>query len=208
MKRIITLLLLSTAAIATGCAREAGYEPALEVYGTATQANFNAQDAYGLSDARLRSLNDSFRANATDTVTFAFDTATLDAFARTALDSQVSWLKANQAVRMTVVGHADRVGSDRINDTIGLRRARAVLAYLTRNGISKKRLEAISSRGAREPVVQTEERERRNRRAQTFVSGYARNFVGTGLDGEVAARLYDNYQSGNFAVTDADAQIN
>ena len=208
MKSIITLSLLAAATIASGCAREAGYEPALEVYGNATRANYNAQDAYGLSDERLRSLNDSFRQDATDTITFAFDNATLDSTARVALDSQVSWLKANKAVRMTIIGHADRVGSERYNDTIGLRRARAVLAYLTRNGISKKRLEAISSRGEREPVVQTEERERRNRRAQTFVSGFARNFVGTGMDGEVAARLYDNYQSGNFAVTDADAQIN
>ncbi len=208
MKSIITLSLLAAATIASGCAREAGYEPVLEVYGNATRANYNAQDAYGLSDERLRSLNDSFRQDATDTITFAFDRATLDSTARVALDSQVSWLKANKAVRMTIIGHADRVGSERYNDTIGLRRARAVLAYLTRNGISKKRLEAISSRGEREPVVQTEERERRNRRAQTFVSGFARNFVGTGMDGEVAARLYDNYQSGNFAVTDADAQIN
>lgn len=208
MKRIITISLLTAATLASGCAREAGYEPILEVYGNATNANINAQDAYGLSDERLRSLNDNFRQNATDTVTFAFDSARLDSTARSALDSQVSWLKANEAVKMTIIGHADLVGSERYNDGIGLRRARAVLRYLTRNGVSKKRLEAISSRGEREPVVQTAERERRNRRAQTFVSGFARNFVGHGMDGEVAARLYDTYQSGNFAVTDADAQIN
>ncbi len=208
MNRIITLSLLAAATLASGCAREAGYEPVLEVYGNATQANFVAQDAYGRSDERLRSLNESFRQNATDTVTFAFDSARLDSTARSALDSQVRWLKANEAVRMTIVGHADRVGTERYNDRIGLRRARTVLAYLSRNGISKKRLEAISTRGEREPVVQTEERERRNRRAQTFVSGFARNFVGTGMDGEVAARLYDTYQSGNYAVTEAAADIN
>ena len=196
MKRTIGFSLILVTAIASGCAREAGYGNALGRYGEATQINFDSQDAYNVSSERLRSLSDDFRNSTSDTVTFAFDRAGLDSTARAALDTQVAWLKANKSIKMTIIGHADLVGSERYNKGLGLRRARAVLRYLSRNGISRKRLEAIASRGESEPVVQTDQRERRNRRAQTTVSGFARNFVGTGLDGEVAARVYDQYQSG------------
>ena len=205
MKRIITLALLASAVVASGCAREAGYDRSGLAYGDATQINFNAQDAYNASSERLRSLSADFQQNTTDTVTFAFDKAGLDSTARSALNSQAAWLKANKSVKMTIIGHADLVGSERYNQGLGLRRARAVLRYLNRQGISKKRLEAIASRGESEPVVPTDQRERRNRRAQTTVSGFSRNYVGTGLDGEVAARVYDVYQSGNFGVTEAES---
>lgn len=208
MKRTLPFAILAVATLAAGCAREAGFDPISVNYGEATRANFNAQDAYNVSNERLRSLSADFRQNATDTVTFAFDKAGLDSTARSALDSQAAWLRANKSIRMTIIGHADLVGSERYNNGLGLRRARAVLRYLNRKGVSKKRLEAIASRGEAEPVVQTDQRERRNRRAQTTVAGFARNYVGTGLDGEVAARIYDTYQSGNFGVSEAEAGIN
>ncbi|MEM9061304.1 MAG: OmpA family protein [Pseudomonadota bacterium] len=205
MKRCITFTLLTAAVLLAGCAREAGDDISLTAYGNALEANFAAQDAYNFSNQRLRDLSQDFAANTTDTVTFAFNKAVLDATARGALNTQVAWLKANKTVKMTIIGHTDLVGSERYNDRLGLRRARAVLGYLVRNGISRKRLAAIASRGEREPVVQTTERERRNRRAITTVSGFARNYVGTGLDGEAAARIYDTYQSGNFGIADADS---
>ena len=101
---------------------------------------------------------------------------------------------------MTIVGHTDLVGTERYNQRLGLRRARAVLSYLTRRGVSRRRLDAVASRGETEPVVQTTQRERRNRRTVTTVAGFARNYVGTGLDGEYAARVYDTYQAGRFGV--------
>jgi len=208
MKRTITLTLLAVATALAGCANEAGFEGSLSTYGQATQVNFVSQDAYNESNARLRSLGQDFQQNTTDTVTFAFNKAGLDSTARAALDTQAAWLKANKSVKMTIIGHADLVGSERYNDRLGLRRARAVLNYLSRKGVSKKRLEAIASRGESEPVVQTEARERRNRRAQTTVSGFARNYVGTGLEGEVAARIYDRYQAGGNTVAQASGGIN
>ena len=208
MKRTITLTLLAVATGLAGCAKEAGLDASLSAYGQSTQVNFVSQDAYNQSNARLRSLGQDFQQNTTDTVTFAFNKAGLDSTARAALDTQAQWLKANKSVKMTIIGHADLVGSERYNDRLGLRRARAVLNYLSRKGISKKRLEAIASRGESEPVVQTEARERRNRRAQTTVSGFARNYVGTGLEGEVAAQIYDRYQAGGNTVAAASGGIN
>lgn len=200
MKTFFTIPLFIGALALSGCAQEAGYHVDIPVIGAANQANFDNQDAYNLSNQRLRDLGRDFAAKTDEVVTFAFDKSSLDSTARTALDTQVAWLKANPSVRMTIIGHTDLVGTERYNNGLGLRRARRVLSYLARKGISRKRLEAIASRGEREPVVQTEARERRNRRTITTVSGFARNYVGTGLDGQYAERVYNQYQAGGGAV--------
>lgn len=204
-KSLLPTALTAVVLLLGGCVVEAGYDARSTEYGVATRANQVAQDAYGLSNERLRDLGKDFSSNTQDTVTFDFNRSNLDAAARTALDGQAKWLRARPGVRMTIIGHTDLVGSNSYNNRLGLRRARAVLRYLTRKGVSRRRLAAIASRGEREPVVQTEERERRNRRTITTVSGFYRNYVGTGLDGEYAARVYDGYQAGKVGVTAADS---
>lgn len=203
----LSIAILSMAALVSACG-EAGRDRVTDEFGQATAANFASQDAYNLSNQRLKDLGRDFAANTQDTVTFAFDRAGLDANARRALDGQAAWLRANPEVRMTIIGHTDLVGSNRYNQGLGLRRARAVLRYLSRNGVSRRRLEAVASRGEREPVVQTEQRERRNRRTVTTVAGFARNYVGVGLDGVYSARIYDRFQAGQFRVRQARSGIN
>lgn len=207
MRIMKIIAVLATGMALTGCTL---YGPAGEgrnshLYGVATAQNINAQIAYGDPASRIRALNEAFRAAAQDTVTFDFNRTALDSSARAALDQQVKWLKANPAVRMTVVGHADKVGTDAYNDRLGLRRARAVVAYLARHGISSGRLDAVESRGESEPVVQTDERERRNRRTVTSVAGFERHYVGDGLDGRYAARVYRKYVGGGVSVATAAA---
>jgi len=207
MRIMKIIAVLATGMALTGCTL---YGPAGEgrnshLYGVATAQNINAQIAYGDPASRIRALNEAFRAAAQDTVTFDFNRTALDGSARAALDQQVKWLKANPAVRMTVVGHADKVGTDAYNDRLGLRRARAVVAYLARHGISSGRLDAVESRGESEPVVQTDERERRNRRTVTSVAGFERHYVGDGLNGRYAARVYQKYVGGGVSVATASA---
>lgn len=213
MKKIkLSFGLLAAALAVTGCEREltveAGYVAETAVYGSATEANTVAMTAYKLGPERLRNLNADFAASADEVVTFAFDSSRLDAVARSSLDTQVAWLKAHPDIAMTIVGHTDLVGSQGYNKGLGLRRARAVLRYLTSHGVSRKRLAAIESRGELDPVVPTTGRERRNRRAVTMVSGFARNYVGFGLDGVYAARIYDAYQGGGVKVSEANAGTN
>lgn len=200
MKTNISAILVAGSIAVSGCAGPAGEYLMSPVHGDVTDSIFVAQDAYNFSNQRLRDLGRDFAANTSDTVTFAFDRSTLDASARQALDTQAAWLKKNRDVRMTIIGHTDLVGSERYNQGLGLRRAKRVLNYLVRSGISRKRLEALASRGEREPVVATDQRERRNRRTITTVAGFARNYVGTGLEGEYAARVYDTYQAGGADV--------
>lgn len=198
---------LTTGMALTGCSLDgpAGEGHNSHLYGVATAQNINAQIAYGDPAGRIRALNEAFRAAAPDTVTFEFNRSSIDSAASAALHKQVAWLKEHPHVRMTVVGHADKVGSDGYNDRLGLRRARAVVGFLSRHGISRSRLDAVESRGESEPVVDTEERERRNRRSVTSVAGFDRHYVGDGMDGEVAERLYRGYVGGGTQVKEADS---
>jgi outer membrane protein OmpA-like peptidoglycan-associated protein len=199
MRQLKIIAALATGLALAGCSGDfsltgpAGEGAHSHLYGVATTQNINAQIAYGDPASRIRALNEAFRAAAQDTVTFDFDKSSLDSTARAALDQQVAWLKDHPHVRMTVVGHADKVGSNAYNDRLGLRRARAVVAYLARKGVSRGRLDAVESRGETEPVVDTEERERRNRRAVTSVAGFERHFVGDGMDGRKAVAIYRGY---------------
>ncbi|MEM6934358.1 MAG: OmpA family protein [Pseudomonadota bacterium] len=203
MRLKLTAGLIAAAALsACGTSGEFGQ---IAAYGDAKDRNEFTQIAYKDPSDRLRDLSIDFAAETMDTVNFAFDSSRLDGAARQALRGQAKWLKENEGVRMTIIGHTDLVGSERYNDGLGLRRARAALNFLVQQGVSRSRLEAIESLGESQPIVATEERERRNRRAVTTVAGFERAFVGDGLDGEVAARLYDNYQRGQISVSEADS---
>ncbi len=126
------------------------------------------------------------------TVTFAFNSSLLSQSARATLDRQADWIKQFPEVRFRVFGHTDLVGSDSYNQRLGKRRADAVVAYLTRHGISRARLEAVASFGETRPVVFTQGREQRNRRTVTEVSGFVADHPML-LDGQYAAVIYREY---------------
>ncbi|MFV2003047.1 MAG: OmpA family protein, partial [Paracoccaceae bacterium] len=117
----------------------------------------------------LGALSRQFIAQTPYTVNFAFDIDALDARARADLDIQAAWILAHPAVRFSVYGHTDMVGSDAYNQELGMRRAQTVVAYLTGKGINPERLDAQISYGEAQPIIQTELRERANRRATTYV---------------------------------------
>ena len=75
---------------------------------------------------------------------------------------------------------------------LGLRRAQAVVAFLTTHGISRSRLEAVVSVGKSQPLIVTEGREVRNRRTVTEVSGFVDRHP-TVMDGKYAAIIYRDY---------------
>lgn len=126
------------------------------------------------------------------TVNFAFNSATLDAAARATLADQARWIKQFPEVRFTVYGHTDAVGSTAFNRRLGLRRANAVVHFLTRHGISRDRLEAVVSFGETQPLIVTQGRERRNRRTVTEVSGFVQSHPSV-LDGKYAQIIYRDY---------------
>jgi len=196
IQRPILLVALMGVAALGACNRPTGGGQLSERYGEAYQLNMARQVAYKTPEDRLIDLGRLFAAETQDTVTFAFNSAAIDATARAALDGQAAWLRENEDVRMTITGHTDLVGGEAYNQRLGLRRAQAVLAYLVRRGVSRSRLDAVASEGEAMPIVETENRERRNRRTVTEVAGFRRNFVGANLDGRYARDVvYEPYRS-------------
>jgi len=77
---------------------------------------------------------------------------------------------SNSAAAVVVTGHTDRVGSQKRNDALSLRRARLVRDRLIADGIPKNRIQTVG-RGEREPLVKTadEVAEPKNRRVEITV---------------------------------------
>lgn len=158
-------------------------------FGNAVMNNFLVQTG---QQSYVESLSARFSNEVVSTVNFAFNSATLDAAAQTTLREQAKWIRQFPEVRFRVYGHTDAVGSNAYNKRLGLRRANAVVRFLTSQGISRKRLEAVTSFGETQPLIVTQGRERRNRRTVTDVSG----FVGSHpivMDGKYAEVVYREY---------------
>ncbi len=125
----------------------------------------------GTAAAGVEELSDSFQAEAPAVVFFDFDKDNVDSEASGILQQQADWLKANPEARILLDGHTDAVGSKGYNQDLGLRRARAAEAYLVSLGIADDRMDSVASRGEEELAVDTQGKERRNRRVTTRVVG-------------------------------------
>ena len=108
--------------------------------------------------------------NVGDRVFFGFDKYNLDGNARSTLEKQAAWLKANSGITITVEGHADERGTREYNLALGSRRANAVKDYLIALGISEARVKTISY-GKERPVAlgSNEAAWAQNRRAVSIV---------------------------------------
>lgn len=149
-------------------------------------------------------LSRRFAAEVPTTINFAFNSATLDASARQVLAQQAIFIRQFPEVRFRVFGHTDAVGSEAFNQRLGLRRAHAAVAFLASQGISRSRLEAVVSFGETQPIVATQNRERRNRRTVTEVSGFVQNHP-TVMQGKYAEIVWREYiESATEATTSED----
>ncbi len=139
-------------------------------------------------------------------VNFEFNSTVLDGEAQTILNEQARWIQQFPEVKFRVFGHTDLVGSNAYNRNLGLRRARAVVNYLVQRGVDRRRLEAVSSLGETQPLIQTQHRERRNRRSVTQVSGFVQNhpLVLNGKYAEVIWREYVGSATEDSTVTTTD----
>lgn len=200
MRNTISLLLLSAGLAALGaCSKEtniartfyseAGSEIETRDFGNATMNNTLVQQG---EKSYVIDLTRRFAAEVPNTVNFAFDSAVLDGQAQAALLQQADWIRQFPEVRFRVYGHTDLVGSNAYNRSLGLRRAKAVVAFLSAQGISRSRLEAVASFGETQPLVYVQSPERRNRRTVTEVSGFvAKNpLILNGKYAEVIWREY------------------
>lgn len=158
-------------------------------FGTATANNaelMTGQRPYAVV------LDRRFAEEVPNTVNFAFNRSTLDENARAVLRRQASWIQQFPEVRFRVFGYTDKVGGERYNKALGMRRARAVVNYLVSLGISPRRVQAVVSYGETRPLIDTPAPERANRRAVTHVSGFVQ-YAPTVLNGKYAEVIFRNY---------------
>ena len=181
--------------IVTQFHREAGAVVDNGSFGNATLNNALAQTGQQQFAVDLAK---RFAGEVDTTVNFAFNSAQLDSASQAVLRQQADWIRQFPEIRFRVYGHTDLVGSDGFNKRLGLRRARTVVNFLVQQGIDRSRLEAVASFGETQPVVSTQNRERRNRRTVTEVSGFVRGHPSV-LDGKYAQIVFRDY------VTSAEA---
>ncbi len=216
MKRIL-ITSIAGAALVAGCApstdpvatqfhREAG---ALVDTGSFGNATLNNHLAHTGQKQFTIDLANRFAGEVNTTVNFAFNSAHLDNAAKSVLRQQANWIRQFPEIRFRVYGHTDLVGSNAYNKRLGLRRARAVVSFLVHQGVERSRLEAVASFGETKPLVATQNRERRNRRTVTEVSGFVGNHPSV-LDGKYAQIVYRDYvqsaqaQSGLTGISGSD----
>jgi OOP family OmpA-OmpF porin len=86
------------------------------------------------------------------------------------LEKVKSELKSYPAGEVVVIGHTDRVGSEKWNDQLSLRRAESVKELLIKIGIPENIIQ-VAGRGEREPLVPTKDEveEAQNRRVEIKV---------------------------------------
>ena len=159
-------------------------------FGNATMNNHLVQTGAGSTQINLQR---RFASEVDTTVNFAFNSAVLEADAQATLAQQANWIRQFPEIRFKVYGHTDLVGSNAYNRNLGLRRAQAVVAYLVSQGVSRSRLEAVVSLGETQPIVATQEMERRNRRTVTEVSGFVEAGRDDELNGKYAAIIFRDY---------------
>lgn len=197
------IIILGLSASIAGCTREAGYEIDQGAFGNATLNNIqvaNGELTYG------QILGQRFAAEVPTQINFAFNSAQLDASAQRILLQQADWIKQFPEARFRVYGHTDAVGSASYNKALGQRRANAAVAFLTRQGISRNRLEAAVSFGKSRPLIDTQNRDRRNRRTVTEVSGFVDRHPQV-LDGKYAQIIYREYVDSATARTGLSYQV-
>jgi len=83
---------------------------------------------------------------------FSFDKSGVRSDQRSKLDEFVASLKGTQYDSISVVGYADRIGTEEYNQKLSERRANAAKNYLVRQGIPAGKINAVG-RGESEPVT-------------------------------------------------------
>jgi len=83
---------------------------------------------------------------------FSFDKSGVRSDQRSKLDEFVASLKGTQYDSISVIGYADRIGTEEYNQKLSERRANAVKAYLVRQGVPAGKINA-QGRGESEPVT-------------------------------------------------------
>ena len=121
----------------------------------------------GVSVTRM---GDNITLNMPSSITFATNSADLNAQFYNALDGVAMVLKEYEKTVVEVAGHTDSTGSDQYNKALSERRAQSVASYLSSHGVKQSRLITVGA-GETRPVASndTEEGRAANRRVELTI---------------------------------------
>ncbi|MEO8235194.1 MAG: OmpA family protein, partial [Flavobacterium sp.] len=135
----------------------------------------NTTDKFFISNLKLAEAGADTRHKLIETGTFTtseilFDTnkATIKASSTNVLKELGNALQENSAVKISITGHTDNIGSESDNQKLSEQRAESVKTYLNKNfGIDKSRI-TTQGKGATEPIIdnKSEETRKQNRRVE------------------------------------------
>jgi len=139
------VLMVSAGLLFIGCAKK---EVAVGAGAGKAGAEAGAKTSAGASTSAVET---TARKPASHSVYFAFDKSDLDAAARSILDANAAWLKANPTLSIVIEGNCDERGSREYNLALGQRRADSVRSHLEARGIAASRIDTVSF-GEERPV--------------------------------------------------------
>jgi outer membrane protein OmpA-like peptidoglycan-associated protein len=121
----------------------------------------------GVSVTRM---GDNITLNMPSSITFALNSADLNAQFYNALDGVAMVLKEYNKTVIEVAGHTDSSGSDQYNQSLSERRAQSVAGYLASHGIQGSRLMPLGA-GELHPVASNDSEQGRaaNRRVEMTI---------------------------------------
>jgi outer membrane protein OmpA-like peptidoglycan-associated protein len=121
----------------------------------------------GVSVTRM---GDNITLNMPSSITFALNSADLNAQFYNALDGVSMVLKEYNKTVVEVAGHTDSSGSDQYNQALSERRAQSVATYLGSHGVDGKRLMTVGA-GEGHPIASndTEQGRAANRRVELTI---------------------------------------
>ena len=128
--------LLVTGLVLSGCSskkKDSGVDSALA-----------GSEVGGNNPLELNGDSDSSRAGGLMTVYFAYDSSVLSDSAKSALEGNANFMKANPSVEVQIEGHCDERGGIQYNIALGEKRAKTVKQYLEAMGVASKRMTWVS----------------------------------------------------------------
>ena len=105
-------------------------------------------------------------------IVFKTGSAVLLSKGKPLLDEVAAYLKKNPDVEVTIDGHTDNTGSDKVNDPLSVLRAEETKKYLASKGVNAVRL-VTKGFGSTQPVADNDTAEGRakNRRIEIKIKG-------------------------------------
>jgi outer membrane protein OmpA-like peptidoglycan-associated protein len=113
---------------------------------------------------------DNITLNMPSSITFALNSADLNAQFYNALDGVSMVLKEYDKTVIEVAGHTDSSGSDQYNQALSQRRAQSVAGYLSSHGVKQQRLISVGA-GEAHPIASndTDQGRSQNRRVEMTI---------------------------------------